>query len=231
MTRTPGNILFVGDSITTGNQCAHGGYPSHTITYLHERDGSGWAEAPHRYAKGGYTTHEMKGVIDGLISYYANTGTPDYVFLYMGANDDYPLNDIGDWTHINASHETVWKESYTYIIEAIHTAYPLAIQFIGKSYRTGGNGEIEGWLPQFIFPWTDDLVASISYLYSGIKGYEILMAAYPDSLKTGDNVHPSCLGHQLLAQGIRDEIFGLGGLHNPQQMSGGMQSLEGGMNG
>lgn len=203
MTYAPGNILFSGDSITVGADCiSEGGYPVKTIDLLNARDGSGWNGLVK--AHGGYKTWQGADVIDADLANV--TFAADYVFLYWGANDVYPLSDEGDYTPIDDSWEDSWKAAYTYIIEAIHTKFPNALMWIGKSYRCNSGGAVESWMPNFIFPWTDDLVATIPYLFAGINGAEILTAGFPESMG-GSGVHPACYGHLLLAEGIRDEIF------------------------
>lgn len=203
-----GNILFVGDSITVGANCIQdGSYCVRTINLMNARTTGIWTGLA--LAHGGYSTWDGAAVIDSDLS-GAGSFAPDYVFLYYGANDGYPLDHLGDYTSLNASDETSWKAAYTYIIEAIRTKYPSAPQYIGKSYRCNSNGDVEGWLPLYIFPWIDDLVAAYPYLHEGINGAEILSAGYPESM--GDpphGVHPACAGHQMLAEGIVSQMFGL----------------------
>lgn len=207
MALPPGNIFFVGDSITVGADCMNADYADKTIELLNARDGSGWAELPERAAHGGYSTWDGAAVIDADIA--NKTDVPDYVFLYYGANDMYPLDHLGDYTLLNASDETSWKAAYTYIIEAIHTKWANAQMWIGKSYRCNANGVNEACFTNYQFPWIDDLVASISYLRAGINGAEILTAGFPESMG-GSSVHPACYGHLLLAEAIRDEMFPTG---------------------
>jgi hypothetical protein len=204
MTYAPGNILFVGDSITTG------GYPAFTVDYLNARDGGGWAESTKRAAHGGYNTWQGAGIIASDIGAVTVNTPPDYIFIYYGANDAF---DYGDPNHypLDATKEASWKVAASSIIEALHTKWSNAIMWFGKTYRCNSNGDVEGWLPLYIFPWIDDLVATYPYLHEGIHGYEILAAGYPESM--GDpphGVHPATYGHELLAQAIRDEMFPTG---------------------
>lgn len=228
MALAPGTIFFSGDSITVGANCSGvGDYPNKTIELLNARDGSGWSGT--RNGHGGYSTWDGAAVIDSDIS---GMGSVDYIFLYWGANDAYPNDHLGDYTPLGAGDETSWKAAYTYIIEACHTKWANAHIWIGKSYRCNSLGAPDGFLTNYVFPWTDDLVSSFSYVSAGINGAEILQAGYPESM--GDpphSVHPACYGHLLLAEGIRDEMFPLGGVKRHQLMTGGMQALSGGFNG
>ena len=227
MAHPPGKILFVGDSITMESACEHGGYPSHTIAYLNERDGSGWVELPGRYALGGRTTWDLSNGIETAIA--ARVEIPDYVFLYPGANDAFDY-DIPEHYPFDAHVEANWKVAASHLIEACHTAYPNAIIWFGKTYRCNSLGQPESWMPNFLFPWIDDMVAAYPYLHAGIRGYEILQAGWPESMG-GSGVHPACYGNELLAAAIRDEMFPAAatGSHKRQQMSGGMQALSGGL--
>ena len=232
MAHPPGKILFVGDSITTDNYCVNGGYPVYVINYLNARDGGGWSETRNRAAHPGFNTWDGANVVEIDIERADTNVPPDYIFLYYGANDQYPNDNVHDYTPIAESDEESWKAAYTYTIERLHTEYPNALMWIGKSYRCNSLGDVEPWMPNLIFPWTDDLVAAIPYLYAGIRGYEILQAGYPESMG-GHSVHPACYGNELLAAAIRDEMFPLGSTspHRPQRMNGGMQALSGGFNG
>jgi lysophospholipase L1-like esterase len=204
---TSGSIFFVGDSITVGANCVEdGGYVTKTINLLNQRSAGLWYEKPIRIARGGKSTWELAGFIDDDLA--SRSDIPDFVFLYSGANDMWPPPYNGS-VFIDATWETSWKAAYTYIIEAIHTKYPSALQFIGKSYRCDPlTGAVNTWFPQYIYPWTDDLVSSISYLRAGIEGYTILQTGFPESMG-GDSVHPACAGHALLAEGIVSQIFRL----------------------
>jgi len=225
MPLAPGLILFIGDSITVGANCSgEGDYPNKTITLLNLRDGGGWTGT--RWAGGGLSSWDFELGIDATL---ANaTITPDYIFLYYGANDPYEADPDHMPIHLE---EASWKAAYHHILTALHTKWADALIWMGKSYRCDSNGDTEPPYLNYIFPWTDYLYATYPYLRQGIKGYEILHDAYPDSMS--DGVHPSCLGHTLLAQAIRDEMFPTteAGSHRRIQMSGGMQSLAGGMNG
>lgn len=211
MAHPPGKILFVGDSITMESACKHGGYPSHTIAYLNERDGGGWAETLDRADHAGFNTWDGANVVSIDIQRIDTNYPPDYIFLYYGANDQYPNDNVGDYTALAASDEVSWKAAYTYTIEALHTAFPNALMWIGKSYRCNAVGSVDSFLPNLIFPWTDDLVAAIPYLYAGINGAEILQAGYPESMgNPPHSVHPACYGLQLLATAIMNEMFPTG---------------------
>lgn len=205
---TAGNILFVGDSITTSVMCAHGGYPSHAISYLNTHTiGEGWAESTQRLAWGGKNTWEISANVIASINNV--TTTPDYVFLYSGANDDYFYPPEGGYIALGPVLEESWKTAYTDMCSAIHTKFPNAIMYAGKTYRRGSaiNPDCESYILNYICPWTDDMVAAIPYLRTGIKGYEVLIAMHPDGLKVGDNVHPSCAGCAALGQEIANVIF------------------------
>lgn len=208
MTPLPaGKILFVGDSITHGMNCpGSGSYPSQTIALLNETNSGTWSEITARLGLDGFTTWAMAGQVDIYIANFIR-GTPDYIFLYLGANDHKGPDGVND--SLTADDEASWKAAYIYTIEALHAAYPSALMYIGKSYYGDSSFNVKSFLTDWIFPWTDDLVAAIPYLYAGIRGYEVLIAGLPDSMD-GDRIHPTCAGHLLLAQAIVRDVFGYG---------------------
>lgn len=201
-----GAILFLGDSTSTDAYCVSGGYPIYAINTLNTRSGStDWSEATPRMAVGGRNTWELSSNVDDWLANPERI-TPDYVFLYSGANDQYPNDGEGDYTPLGAGDEASWKAAYTHIAEAIHTKYPNAIQYINRPYRCMSNGVPDGFLPNFLFPWIDNLVATISYLNFGISGAAVLQAGFPESMG-GHSVHQTCYGNQLLGEAIATDIF------------------------
>jgi len=223
MALAPGLILFCGDSITVGANCSgENDYPNKTIALLNARDGGGWTGV--RWAGGGLSSWDFELGIDATLA--ATQLNPDYIFLYYGANDPYEADPL----HMPLyNEEASWKAAYDHILTALHTKWANALIWMGKSYRCDSNGDLEGWYVQYINPWTDYLYATYPYLRVGIRGDVILHDGYPESMS--DGVHPSCYGHLLLAEAIRDEMFPAAatGTHRRQQMSGGMQNLSGGL--
>lgn len=204
MTYAPGNIFFVGDSITTDGYCIYGGYPVYTIDYLNARDSGGWAESIKRAGHGGANTWNGASYITQDIQ-NVTLNMPDYIFIYYGANDAFDYANP-DHYPFDSHVETSWKTAAAFIIEALHTAFPNAVMWWGKSYRCNAVGDVEPWMPNFLFPWIDDMVATYSYLNVGIRGDEVLTAGWPESMG-GSGVHPACYGNELLATAIMNEMF------------------------
>ena len=126
MTYAPGNILFIGDSITVGSDC--GGvndYPNKTISLLNARDGSGWTGD--RWASGGLSSWDFELSIDATLA--ATQLNPDYIFLYYGANDPYEADPL----HMPLyNEEASWKAAYDHILTALHTKWEDALIWMGK---------------------------------------------------------------------------------------------------
>ena len=141
-------------------------------------------EAPSRYAAGGATITDIKIVIDAQLA--QRTDTPEIVMVYMGANDTVD-------PYYSGLSEAGWKADYQYVIDALHTKWPSAKIYLGKSWRLGYASRFA-----VINAWIDDLIAAnSSFCYLGLDGQPILSG----HAELYDGVHPNHDGCVALAAG------------------------------
>lgn len=171
-------ILGVGDSITTTSidTTDSKGWVGHLVDAI-TTAGTNAAEQPTRIAHGGADVFDMQSMIDNDLHF--RPLLPHRICVLIGAND------VVD-SHGYPQDKVTWKTSFQYVINALHTAYPAATIYLGKSYRSGA-----GYVSRFatIGSWIDELITeNKTFCLAGVNSYDVLdgHAEY-----MSDEVHPN----------------------------------------
>lgn len=182
-----------------------------------------FSESPSRFASdgttqiwavSGQTTFGAYLNIDNTIADYGNTGTPDYIFYNLGANDDGHIQ-LGETT------EAQWKQYTAYILDALHAKWPNAKIYVARA-----------WIRNQLYPefrkydgtlvpittggmtyanlratWLNDILSTrAGWAFLGPDERVYLQGSDNGATMTQDGVHPNNLGCYVTAQQWRRAI-------------------------
>lgn len=141
-----------------------------------------FTEAPARIGYGGYSVAQIKAIIDAELA--SRNSTPDYVCINLG------VNESG-----TPPAEATWEANYGYILDAVHTKWPLAQVYLMRVWGRGtatGCSTLDGYIPTIIAtrPWAHLGPDERVFLENGDNGVTY----------TSDGVHPTQpAGYRLTA--------------------------------
>ena len=149
--------------------------------------------APYKIAYSGYTTAQIKAIIDAQLA--LKTGTPAHVLVNLTVND---------FAGIRATTlgEVAWSADMAYIASAINTKYPSAKIWFMLPWKQGYDTEADtyaGWLGTFI-------ASRSNYCFTGADERVFLKGADDGATMTSDGVHPTEAGHSATAAAWRAVI-------------------------
>lgn len=181
-----------GDSKTQGQgddtppALGSNGYPPLLTALLSTATGRTWVEDPLRVGRAGFTTAQLKAVVDADL--LARGGPPAAVIVNVGTNDIGGASPTTDGVQL--------KSDYGYILDAIHVKWPNASIYCAKLWRASTNGQQN----TFDDTWLPAVLSTRPFAHTGIDERLILPGASGVGTEyTVDGTHPNRAGYGLVA--------------------------------
>jgi lysophospholipase L1-like esterase len=165
------NILPVGDSKT-----ANYAWPEELCTSLTNATPYKWQESPARIAANNYTVAMRLADADADLA--AASGTPQYIFINLGAND---------CTSLPA--EATWKANYLALVDKYAAKWPGVPMYLTKPWRRTYDAACDT-----LAGWIDTVIAQRAFLHPADDERGWMEGGDNGVTMTGDGIHYSSAG-------------------------------------